>query len=319
MSYSALTAAEIASGKPVTADLWQKVKDNLDYLYGLIGTQAAIGVQNGSFEIDSDSDGVPDGWTKSLYAGGSGALYTTSPAHGATSWSFVHPGGASNGGGYLDSDYIEVSQYLDYAVRFIHWATAAGMKNKVQVRYFDKDKSELGAGSPEDLYNSTANPTTATCFKYNFVPPATTRYIKIRLIGGYTDTNVAGTAYFDDVALEAAPAFLAVAPIQADTTETTYTKVKEIEVNVPGKLTVSFQMKTSSAGHAGYGKVYINGVAAGTERAEDAAAWTMFQEVLTVAVGDLVQLYGKAESGYTSSFRHFTVQRGEVLYEVTQE
>jgi hypothetical protein len=201
MAWNAITTAEIASGKPVCGPtgFGTKVRDCLNWLYGVIGSASVIGIPNGSFEIDSDSDGVPDSWTKSLYAGGTGGFYTTSPAHGATAWSFTHPGGASNGGGYLDSDYLEVAELENYWLSFIHWATAAGMRNRVEIRYYDKAKAELGAGSPAYLYNSVTNPTTATRFSYNFTPLATTRYIKFRLVGGFTDTDVAGTAYFDNI------------------------------------------------------------------------------------------------------------------------
>lgn len=199
MAYTSLTTAETASGKPLLQALARKIKDDLDYLYGLSASMGSIVIPNGSFEIDSDADGIPDLWAKNLYAGGTGAFYTTAPAHGAKAWSFTHPGGASNGGGYLDSDYIEVTELGIYWISFIHWATVAGMRNKVQIRYFDKVKNELGAGSPADLYNSIANPTSASAFTYYNTPPATTRYIKLRLIGGFTDTDVAGTAYFDDI------------------------------------------------------------------------------------------------------------------------
>ena len=73
MSYSALTTDETTAGKPGKQSLFRKIKDNFDYLYSLIASQSAgAGVPNGSFEIDSDSDGVPDNWTRSLYSGGAG-------------------------------------------------------------------------------------------------------------------------------------------------------------------------------------------------------------------------------------------------------
>ena len=200
MAYEAITDAEIQSGKPVIgpSGFGSKVKDNLEYLYGVLGTLSGNVLPNGSFETDSDSDDVPDSWTENLYPGGSGAIYTTSPAHGASSFSFVHPGGAGNGGGYLDSDYVEVSALITYFIRFITWATAAGMKNQVYVLYYDKVKSYISGTA---VYSSTTNPTSAAVYFYQFTPPATARFIKVRVIGGYTDTAVAGTAYFDDVAV----------------------------------------------------------------------------------------------------------------------
>ena len=200
MAYTAITTAEIAAGKPVCGPtgFGTKVNDNFDYLSGVVGSLSSNQVLNGSFEVDSNADGDPDNWTKNLYAGGTGTLYTTAPAHGAKAWSFTHPGGASNGGGYLESDYIEVSDDLcERWISFVLWATAAGMKNQVIIRYFDKAKADLVA--PVTVHSSTTNETTETQYHYLYTPPATARFIKIKLVGGYTDTDVAGTIYFDNI------------------------------------------------------------------------------------------------------------------------
>lgn len=196
MAFEAITTTEIQVKKPVTRSLWSKVKNSLDFLNGRIGTLALLGVPNGSFEIDSDADGVPDNWTRSLYAGGTGGIVTDLPDDGANGFGLVHPGGAGNGGGYLESDYIVCSQLRKLLLGFIHWSTAAGMHNLVQIRYFTKAKVYI---SDATLYDSTANPTSPVYFIAPFTPPATARYYKVRLIGGYTDTNVAGTAYFDAI------------------------------------------------------------------------------------------------------------------------
>ena len=192
MGYEALTDAEIAQDKFVTTNLMDKIKGNFDYLYSQSGGGALP--PNGSFETDTDENEIPDNWTRSLYPGGSGGLYTSAPAHGAKSVYFTHPGGSGNGGGYLDSGYIEVSQLQSLSLFYILWASAAGMKIQVYIRYYDKAQAYL---SQVALYNSTSNPTSAALYCSQFVPPSNARYIKIRLIGGYTDTDVAGTAYFD--------------------------------------------------------------------------------------------------------------------------
>lgn len=200
MAYSAITDAEIAVGKPIRPPM-VKVKDNFEYLYSQTGAPPMLPI-NGSFELDTDSDGEPDNWTQSLYSGGSAGLETTSPADGAQAAYFTHPGGAGNGGGYLTSDYIECSQVATYWLYFIHWATAAGMKNIVRISYFTAAKVAV---SSSDIYSSTSNPTNAALFCEAFTPPSTARYMKIVVIGGYTDTDVAGTAYFDGLRLIPAP------------------------------------------------------------------------------------------------------------------
>ncbi|MEW6115393.1 MAG: hypothetical protein AB1553_00630 [Nitrospirota bacterium] len=197
MAWNPLNDTEIQVGKPVKRTLWQKIKDSLEYLYGQLAPSGAdSGVPNGSFEVDSDSDGIPDRWTRTLYAGGSGSFETGSPAHGAKAWKFVHPGGVGNGGGYLDSDYIEISQLKTYVLGYTTWASAAGMRNLVQLLYYNTSKVYL---STTTLYDSQANPATPTTYLSQYTPPANSRFIKIRLIGGNSDVNVAGTAYFDDI------------------------------------------------------------------------------------------------------------------------
>lgn len=194
MAWDAIDSNEIEVGDPITAELMTKIKGNMDYLYGQTGAQ--LGIPNGSFEIDSDADGVADSWSSTAYTGGTVSLDTTTPAHGATAVKMVHPGGASNGGGYYESDYIECSEEVDEIISMIHWATAAGMENKVVLYFHDEDKIYL---SYDIIYNSTSNPTTETLLLLGFTPPATARYFKVRLIGGSPDIDVAGTAYFDRI------------------------------------------------------------------------------------------------------------------------
>ncbi len=307
MAYEAITTAEVASGKPVVGPggFGLKTKYNFDYLYGMLGVQGGGGISNGSFEVDADASGVPDLWTKNLYAGGVGAFYTTAPAHGVKAWSFTHPGGVSNGGGYLDSDYVEVSEYFTYYLFYTLFSTATGMRNKVQIRYFDASKVELVAGSPVDIYNSVVNPTAWTVFYGQFTPPATTKYIKVRLIGGYTDTDVAGTTYFDNIILTSAISALQAegsAPTERNTTSSTYVKLKEISAK-SNKITVSFWLWTSAA--TSEGRIYVNGVAVGIERSTASLIGESFTENFEVSPTDLIQLYVKRSltaTAYVSSF-----------------
>jgi len=201
MGWSALTTAEIAQGKFVHTDLMAKIKDDLDYLHSAASEGGEVRIINGSFEVDSDSDGTPDNWTCAAYTGGAIALESTSPDHGAQGIKFTHPGGAGNGGGYADSDYFPVSTLESYHLHFITWvsAGASAMLNKVHVRYFDKDKVELVAGSPATIYAPATNPTTPTAFQYVVTPAAGALWAKVRIIGGATSVDQAGVAHFDHV------------------------------------------------------------------------------------------------------------------------
>lgn len=198
MSFISLDVTKLQVGKPAAASIMQQIKDNEDALNAGIETSHGLNVPNGSFEIDSDADGVPDLWTVSYYPGGSGAIETADPIHGAAAWKFVHPGGAGNGGGYMDSDYLPINGSSVPWLIFRLKCSVAGMKNLVQIRYFTAAKVFI---SSEDLYNSTSNPTSWQQFGGQGTAPATARFARVRLIGGYSDTDVAGNIYFDDVDL----------------------------------------------------------------------------------------------------------------------
>lgn len=214
MAFSAINTSEIQVKKPVTRSLWQKVKDSLDYLNSLISGMGDNGVVNGSFELDADANGVPDTWTLSAYPGGSGAIDATVQAHGLNSFKFVHPGGAGNGGGYLRSDYIRCSQYKSEVLSLLLWASASTVKNMILIRYYTAAKVFI---SSTTVYSSILNNSTPTAVLGGFTPPATARWFTVDLIGGYTDTAVAGSIWFDSVSNDINYLFFKALPILAFT------------------------------------------------------------------------------------------------------
>jgi hypothetical protein len=202
MAYEALTQAECQQDEPVTTDLLLKIKNNFDYLYSIIGSGSGGGsggggggFPNGSFEIDEDGDNIPDTWTRYLYPGGSAAYDTDTPMHGAKAYKFTRAAGSNNGGGYLESDYVATSELFNGPVWVIYRCSVPGVKVMVQFRFYDKAKVEIGA--PTTVFSSTDNPTTRKKIILWCDPPATARFFKMRLIGGYTDTDVEGDTFFD--------------------------------------------------------------------------------------------------------------------------
>jgi hypothetical protein len=119
MPYNALTTTEIAIGKRVTNELMTKIKDDLDYLYSALASVVEPGTEilNGSLEIDADSDGVPDLFTRHLYPAGTGGFNTGTPMHGEQAYWFKHAGGAGNGGGYLQTGFQLISGLDTKAIR----------------------------------------------------------------------------------------------------------------------------------------------------------------------------------------------------------
>jgi len=304
MSFVSLTDAEIAVDKPITQSLFQKIKDNFD---ALNGSSAGVvnGIGNGSAEIDTDADDVPDGWTASEYTGGTIGIYATAPEHGTYAFYMTHPGGAGNGGGTFTSDYVPCSDLQPINVKFIHWATAAGMKNQVRVLWYDEDKVALGTPSAI-AYTSTANPTSAAVFSKSVAAQSGARYYRVQIVGGYTDTNVAGTAYFDGVESSQGIGYTAgsggyiVGQMSANvsTASTSYTKCAEGVVPCDGTLYSSLYMSTDN-NTTSYARIYVNGVATGTEHSTIASVTPQNKTdaSISVARGDLLQIYIKAGSG----------------------
>ena len=198
MTWNPIQSADIAAGAPVLGPtgFGQKVIDCFTYLYGQVATPPAF-PENGSFEVDSGGVGVPDHWTPTAYPGGAVAEDTANPGHGQMCIKMTQPSGAGNGGGYIDSDYCPVQGGLSYALSWVLLASVAGIHVKAQVLQYHADKTTGAAALT--LYDSTTNPTSWTRERASFTPDAATRYVKVRLIGGYTDTNIAGTVSFDDV------------------------------------------------------------------------------------------------------------------------
>jgi hypothetical protein len=226
-------------GNPIPKTWGQKVLDCLLWLYGQIGSSSPSGIPNGSAEIDSDADGIPDNWDYDDYPGGTGGIDTSTPAHGAAGFYCTHPGGAGNGGRAWESDYVEISEDISPLLMLFLWATAAGMKVIVRFKYYDKAKSHI---SDEDIYSSTSNPTTRTAFTLWGIPPATARYLKVVLIGGYTDTDVAGTVYFDGLVFDAMPRMLYgnYTITEGSHNNTTFTDVGSVAITVPKGFTIAF-------------------------------------------------------------------------------
>jgi hypothetical protein len=76
-------------------------------------------------------------------------------------------------------------------------------------------------------------------------------------------------------------------------TSTSYVVIRETMILVGGTYRVYFDIKTANSGYAAYGKVYVNGVAVGTERMTtgDTNYHTVATQDFIVKPGDLLQIY----------------------------
>jgi hypothetical protein len=113
----------------------------------------------------------------------------------------VHPGGAGNGGGLAETEYIECNQQLPFAVQFLHRCSQSGVRVKVTVQYFTEAKVYISAETPYDV---TTNPTGWDLITTSALTiPSTAQFCKIFLIGGAADTDPGSSTdiFFDAVQL----------------------------------------------------------------------------------------------------------------------
>jgi len=95
------------------------------------------------------------------------------------------------------------------------------------------------------------------------------------------------------------------ATTERTTASGSYVKVKEFSPLVrDGNVTVAWEQRNSDSGGYVYGKVYINGVAVGTEKPTLGITYAPQTESnISVSAGDVIQIYGKV-SGWTGYMRN---------------
>lgn len=310
MAFTALATTDIAVDKPITNELMTNIKDNFDYLYGLSASNEAVLI-NPSFEIDSDSDGVPDGWTFTPLAAGSGALSTTDPHHGSKSFVFTRTSGAGNGGGELLSDYIPITTGLSYTLGFALKQSSAQPRTKFIAQFYTAAQTTLANTT---VYNSTVNPTAWAEKEYGVLPPANARYCKINIVGGATDKDFAGTIAVDNVRFGISAYGTPV------TTGTDLILSVSTEEKQQGSGTLTLTKKTSAmsrsgraiaiASIAGHGaiQVYRNSSAVGSiAESFSTVYYTTLLESIDIHVNDIIEIWARTIGGNPIKVKDFYV------------
>jgi hypothetical protein len=114
--------------------------------------------------------------------------------------------------------------------------------------------------------------------------------------------NLPYTAAAGDVQLYAADA-------EAYMSGNDFVKKKEIFMPFAGVVNVYFEMRIGDSEHYYEGRVYINGSAVGTLRQDNNTNYTPYNEDITIAQGDLLQLYIRVYSGASTAYcRNFRVR-----------
>lgn len=92
-------------------------------------------------------------------------------------------------------------------------------------------------------------------------------------------------------------------------TDTNYVKVKEIKTEYGGTINTVFDLQVSGTPAASaQARIYVNGVAVGTEQTTNDGAWHTFSQDISVNSGDLVQLYAKHQGSFGWAVQNFKLR-----------
>lgn len=176
-------------------------------------------------------------------------------AHGSRCFWFQHPGGAGNGGGYIESDYIPTGLITQKIIVLGYRCSVAGIKVLCELRWYDQNKTYLS--STTAFNRSSDNVLNWGMVVIDGIPrPLGARFLKIRLTGGAPDVNQAGVVYFDSVELVDEPK-TALAPMtetinqaQVSTTSSSFADLVSYSINIPagvGHLYIEAEINSGAA------------------------------------------------------------------------
>jgi len=161
---------------------------------GAVGQDVSGLIPNGSFEIDTNGDGLPDGWDIIDYTNSTNLLDSTTQTDGVYSWRFT-AADANGGGNITTSDFFPVNGVNNLTVTWDMISSITGLNNIVRVSWYD---ATLAFISSDNLYNTTTPPLVWTTFQVSQAPPPTARFAKLNLFGVEVGTGP-GSTWFDRV------------------------------------------------------------------------------------------------------------------------
>lgn len=320
--------AAVDPDSPLDATLMTGLRDDLIHLREWLGAGFTAGAVQ-----DHDHDGVNSklipigpnyirnpgfesdlgGWTQTQYTGGTIARVTSAGnfSQGVASCGISSTSTANGGGDLLLSEFKPVNGGHSYPVRADVKASVANISAKIEVHWYDSVQALI---STSTVWTSTNTETSFVTKQNAPLAPSTARFAKARLTGGIPGSGSStGTIYFDNVFMgEAQPvapgtvAFGASVVGVNSPAATTQVKTKEIVCPFDGVITTVF---TTSLGGGATARIYINGVAAGTNRT---TAGT-FTEDITVKRGDLVQVYAGGDGGTPNQISNLQLQSSVAL------
>ena len=96
--------------------------------------------------------------------------------------------------------------------------------------------------------------------------------------------------------------------LETQQSENSYAKAKEFLISVTGTVKTNFDLKNANNSSNTGGRIYVNGVAVGTDHTTTSSSYATKVDNIPVLAGDLLQLYAHDVSGYYGGFvRNFKV------------
>ena len=211
--FTSIADAAIDPDSPITVGLLTAYRDRDQFLQEWLGASFVAGavqdhdhdgvnsvlvpvgpsyLRNGSFESGEA------GWTFNDFTGGSHAIETANDIHGAQSLAITSTVLANGGGEAMSNAFIPVAAGLhDIQYFFFYKASVVNISSRVEIIWYDDAQAQISASQ---ALNTAATPTAASSVNATVIPPATARFMRVRLTGGVPALGSAvGTIYFDGV------------------------------------------------------------------------------------------------------------------------
>lgn len=314
-NYSAITTGEVDADSPLDASLLGKIRAAIINLHERLGGSydatienhnhdgvnsalIEIGpnfVRNGSFESGTS------GWTITQYTGGTVATNTGNDMDGATALAFTSTSVANGGGDATSAGFMTVSGGRSYRPSCMVKASTGNVSCQLEAIWYSDAQAQISATT---VFSETSTPTSAAIRGGTVVAPSNARYAKLKFTGCVPGVGSStGTVYVDGIVftfgappVEAGNAILVDAGDATATISGSFVKVKEVAIHVEGRVRVTFDV--AQTGAAGDGQVFINGVAVGAVHVNNGTVPSVSaSDDVSVAVGDLVQVYARRTSG----------------------
>lgn len=197
MSYVVMTKP--STGTATKRSQLVQLIDNLSDHESRLQLQESLGILNGSFQNDSDSDGFPDSWTLGSTGGATVALDATDVVHGP-SYSLHFSVSQTDGAETVNSTEYTLCG-AGQRIEVAGWAKAstAACPMAAEVRWYDENESQVGTADSVFAVTTGNAPTGWLHWRGHAVCPSGAVQYRVYLTGGGAGASSGDTCAYDGV------------------------------------------------------------------------------------------------------------------------